>query len=142
MLGIQSAAQAPPTESANTIQPVLEVGPRHTNVMRRQVRSTSGTSTLYTTPSDKDFFLTYAMLSYSKDATSDNVEIPLLIVQDGASIRVIQINSQTTTAESRTIIVTFPYPVKCDKASAITFITTFTAGALVCNGVIGGFILE
>jgi len=143
LLGLQSGAQAPPVECKSDIQPVLEAGPRYTYVLKHGNQTTSSsTYNLYTTPADKDFYLTFANLSLTKDAVSDNTQVYIQITQNGATILVAFIPTQTTTAGSWQIHCPFPYPIKVDRNTNILLAGTFTAGTFRRTGTIGGFILE
>jgi hypothetical protein len=128
-------------DTHTTIQPVVEIGPKFTTIARHVSSTTTGSSTIYTTPTDKDFYLTYAQLNITKDATSDNVNCNLLATLNAVR-RILSINTQTTTAGSFNAANSFPYPIKIDRGTNITVNGTFTVGATTKEACIGGFILE
>lgn len=142
VLGLQSGAQAPPLELEPRVQPTVDINPKISNVIKTFVNSVSGTTTIYTTPSDKDFYLTFAALGLTKDATADLTLSGIQITTDGATKVILPLPLQTTTAESVHIQLSFPYPLKCDRGTTIQMLGSFTVGAASRRGAIGGFILE
>jgi hypothetical protein len=143
VLGIQAATGNVPLETANVIQPVVEVGPKVSKVLKIASATTSSNSTLiYTTPTDKDFYLTGAVLSHSKDATSDNTLVGILVFVDGLQARVLFRELQTTTAGNSTDVMNLSFPLKLDRGSRIDLAGTFTAGTMSKRASITGFIVE
>lgn len=142
LLGIQAGSQSVPVESGNTIQPVVEVGPKFTNFLKYGTSTLSTTTTAYTTPSDKDFYLTLAQLSYVKDAANDNVIYYINVIVGGLSCRLNIMKAVPATANSDTYSQSFNYPIKIDRGTAISVVGAFTAGTQTRCWVIGGFILE
>lgn len=143
LLGLQSGAQGIPTELNNNVQPVVEIGPRVSNIIKNfvQTASTSG-STIYTTPADKDFFVTFSELGLTKDAASDNVQSYIDVMVGGARIVLSPLYTQTTTAGTFHCSTSYPYPLKIDRNSTIRLVTTHAAGTKSAQAIIGGFILE
>ncbi len=111
-----------------------------TNILKYAERTSSGSVTMYTTPADKDFYMTYAMLNISKDVASDVAAALFTCYMEGAATRVFLLTTQPSTAESRHICVSFPIPIKIDRNTAIAVTATRTAGAHTVSGVVGGFI--
>jgi len=142
ILLLQSGNQAPPIEANNSIQPVVEVGPTFSNIVKRSVNTNTGTSTIYTTPADKDFYMTGFSHSVTKNATSDNTLCLLNVIIGGATLAISALQFQTLTAASDHIEMTFPYPLKIDRNSIIAHNGTFGAGAMSKICVIYGFLVE
>lgn len=142
LLGLQPSSQTVPLALNGTVQPVVEIGPRHTRISRFNFSSTTGTGTLYTTPTDKDFYITYVSLTVTQDATCDGVVGTVQLVQDGVTRGLIAIPHQALTAGTYTLSLSFPYPIKVDRNTAITAVTTFTAGTCSRYATLGGFVLE
>lgn len=143
LLGLQSGSDQIPNQSANIVSPVIEVGPKFSTIMKTNSASTSSNTTLiYTTPTDKDFYLTYACLSATKDAASDNTAVSLFVSVDNSSSRVLFQEMQTLTATSFTNIANFNYPLKLNRGSQILLGGTFTVGTMNKRATIAGFIVE
>jgi hypothetical protein len=122
----------------DTIQPTLELNPRITRrceIVRGASRTTSGTSTIYTTPSDTDFYLTGISLNAAADVASDTVNFYASIVILGATRVIIELRKITLTAYAGSSCFTFPFPIKVDRNSSITFTINSTVGSssLACS---------
>jgi hypothetical protein len=136
-LGIQ------PNDNLVPITLNYNINPKYSTIVRDSSSSVTGSSTIYTTPADKDFYLTEAQLGYDKDAVCDAISfVYLTVIQGGAGRKLITIPIRTTTSDFRHIILQFAYPVKLDKNSAITHYVSFTAGTCYRTASIAGFILE
>lgn len=110
--------------------------------VKRATRATTGSGTVFTTPSDKDFYITTATLSYEADATCDTTSINLTCVQDTATVYLIEFAKLATTASRDTITLEFPAPIKVDKGTNILMTCTFTAGNIRFCAQITGFTEE
>ena len=144
-LAIMQNVNATPKQLSPTISPVFEVGPKITTLTRSQTSTTTGSTTLYTTLTDKDFFITAASLSFMKDAACDVASgecCRIQFYQGGALRTVLGFASITATADSKAATISFKYPVKVDRNTAIAVTGTFTAGVFVRNAIIHGYILE
>lgn len=114
----------------------------------RIVRSVSSQSTgnmsAYTTPTDKDFYLTAIQASFAKDATCDVASGPgrVSVVIDGATQYILEFALLTLTAQSDAVVIVFPYPVKIDRTSSIAWTNTFTAGAMARTLTLVGYTEE
>jgi hypothetical protein len=144
---LQQLRDVIPSQLADKVVPVMEVNPkmlRRTNVMKALAKATSGTSTIYTTPSDKDFFLTGAVLTLNKDAANDLATgtVNLTVVQDGETKTIIAMPVITLTAQDKTLVCPIIYPAKLDRGSVIAVSGTFGAGVLNRVGIITGFIID
>lgn len=129
----------PINQSQNYIQPVIEVGSKFTDLVKTGGNTTTSNATLYTTPLDKDFILTHAHISLTKDVTSDNTNAYIQVVVGGANVRLTELRLQTLTALSTTCGYNYTIGIKLDRGSAITLIGGFTAGTLTKQATICGF---
>lgn len=126
-----------------SIQPVFETDRKFCDVVRtNSITATSGSSTLFTTPSDKDFYITGAAISMAKDATCDlatsNVNITIIV--GGTSRQIVQLSALTTTAQTQNMFVNFNPPIKVDRNTAISRGSfSFTAGSGMCQSAIWGY---
>lgn len=142
LLGLQSGRDIVPSQINNSVQPVVEVGPRQTNLLRNITTASTGLVTIYTTPTDKDFYLTFASFSFTKDVTSDNVNVWIQVVQNGVSRTIMEKPTQSLTASDGQQTHSWPHPIKIDRGTNISLGGVFTAGSLTRKACVGGFILE
>ena len=137
-----------PTKINDSVQPVININPkdyRRCNIVRGQTLGTSGTTTaIYTTPSDKDFYLCNYSLSIIKDATCDIASgaITASITVDGASRIIAGIAVLTTTAQNSVITVSFNSPIRLDRNTSVSLTGTFTVGSLQRTHSIVGYTVE
>jgi len=124
------------------VTPVLEVH-KFSFIVKSLSKATTGAGTIYTTPTDQDFYLTSATMVLTKNAACDSTYLYMGVKPDGevTSIPLLILAGQTTTAESMQIANTYPYPIKLNRGQTIAIVPTFTAGAQTCYGTITGFLL-
>jgi len=95
------------------IQPVITLTP-----VARILKS-AGSGTLYTTPSDKDFYLTGFSASFSKAVTDTGTSLTLTCFTEGVSVPLIRLAGVTLTVERDTVAVDLSIPIKVDRGTAI-----------------------
>lgn len=127
-----------------TLTPVIPITPI-ARIVRWGNSDTTGAIVLYTTPSDKDFYLTSAHLAYSKNSACDIATgyINIQITIGGVTQVVLASSILTLTAERDTATITFSTPIKCDRSTSISLSassTTFTVGAISRIGSITGYV--
>lgn len=123
-------SQAISDQVEDKIQIVLPLHPI-TRIVRAAGVSTTGSLTVYTTPTDKDFYLTGFFLAMAKDAACDaNGGVNLQAVIDGVTREIGCIAVLTLSADNQTINADFNNPIKLDRGSIVSFTGTFTAGAM------------
>lgn len=111
-------------------------------IVRNTSRTTTGNSTIYTTPADKDFYLTGLYLSACADATNDGVLYNIQVTIDGVSQRIASLVKQTTTAFAGNMPMQFVKPIKVDRNTAITVGQSFTAGTSTVAAAVYGYTEE
>lgn len=133
-----------PSELSRVIIPVIEVNPKLTKTAIGYFAAAAGSTsaTIYTTPSDQDFYLCSAQLSTIKDVTSTSNQSKIVIVQNGRSVTVCAISSITLTVQSECISVSFPHPLKCDRGSTITVQNSSATATIRSDGQITGYLDE
>lgn len=131
-----------PKEVNKIISPTFDVNPKYTDTIRSATSAITGSNTLYTTPRDKDFYITALSLGVTKDVANDCTQVYIECTQGGVARRLIAIPVQTLTAESHRINLNFSYPIKCDRNTAISGVGTFTVGTMTKTFTVMGFILE
>jgi hypothetical protein len=142
-LGLQPGSDAIPRTIENSIKPVVDINIRNSTTFFSDNRSvTTSGATLFQTPIRNDFFITSAMISITKDATSDGIIAYLSIFNGGTAKRFMQVPMQTATAGTFMISLSFPYPIKVDRGTNIQIVSAFAAGTQVTFTQITGYILE
>lgn len=112
------------------------------NIVKQAVRTTSGSVTVYTTPADREFFLSALTMSYECNAACDTLGIECYIYVDGVQIPFVRLNKLTLTARADSMTWSFPNPIRIDKNSVISFYCTYSAGSCSFNGTIVGYLEE
>lgn len=137
--GLTPGADIIPNQTPNQIVPVVEVGLALTDEAYATTSSSTGTFTLYTTPANKDCYLTFAQLQFQKDATCDTTFVGISVVpKTGAtSIRLVGQNFNLTGSWGSTQNITFPKPILLKRGSIVAFEGSFTTGALVRSASVG-----
>ena len=131
-----------PRELGKNIQLNYDVNPlrfvNEINIINRT--TTASAATVFTTPSDRDFFLTGVTLANVSDATADNTTIALNItLESGVVVSIILLRKLTTTAFDKVVTNDFTIPIKLLRGSPITFINAFTVGASVSSVITIGY---
>lgn len=135
--------EAPPMEVADIIMPTVDLGAgQFVDIVRHAQSAVTGGATIYTTPTDKDFYLTSIQLSSQSDATADNTSILVTANIEGVSRRLINVGKLTTTARVVDIFLDFAIPIKIDRGAIIAFANSFTVGASITNVSITGYTAE
>jgi len=113
-----------------------------TKTLARATSTATAASTVYTTPVDKDFYLTGITLGMTKDATCDNTIVQVAVTVDGTQTIIIDVPSQSVTAYSTQVPVQFIPPLKLDRGQPIQVFGTFTVGTMRKNTCIYGYTEE
>lgn len=128
------------------ITPTIEIKPINNITRDANVNVSGAGSVIYTTPTDKDFYITGVTFSYTKDVACDTAtgKTSILATINGTANRpLISLAILTLTAEGKQLSLTFSNPIKIDRGTNITFSnTTYAAGSMVrvCN--IYGYTIE
>lgn len=130
-----------PSELDETIVPVFDVRPPATLCRSQTASNTGAAQTIYTTPTDQDFFLTSASLSLIKDATATSTGTNIRVTIEGVARIILAITSITLTAQQAQMQQSFPFPIKVDRGTNITI--EHSAGTANVLGVatIQGFLI-
>jgi len=135
-----------PNQLAEKVVPVMEVNPkilRIINTVKEIGSSATGNTTIYTTPADRDFFLTSVYLTHTEDATSDGTGVYIQIVlPDGVTTRVLRFLKTTLTAFNNAMSLPFPRPILLKRNSTIIFVKAFTVGTTNTSGGITGYVVD
>jgi len=127
------------------IQPVVFIE-SSVNVIRNQSSAISGTMTVYTTPTDKDFYLSSANISLMKDVVCDmatgNVLMNVVPFTDGVARDLLRSPIITLTAQTINREINFDPSIKLPRNCVLSVSGTFTAGVCVRCGGITGYTVE
>lgn len=104
--------------------------------------SSASASTIYTAPTDRDFYLTGYSFSIIKDAACDTATgtIAIQCVVNGATKSVAVLRHLVTTAQNQSYCDDLSIPIKVDRGSIISISgVTYTAGAFGRSASIRGY---
>lgn len=147
---LQQLRDVIPSQLADKVVPVMEVNPkllRRTNLIKSQSATANSNTTIYTTPTDKDFFLTNFVMQGIKDAVCDMATgqfFYLTVVIDGATTSLAPVSGITLTAQSERVVVVLAHPLKIDKGTNIILARggAFAAGVFSRSATIMGYLVE
>lgn len=137
-----SISEGFPQELGKTCVPVMDMTPdfhNKVNIVRNAANSTSGSATIYTTPTDLKFYLCGLKMFIQEDATSNNTATYINITVDGATRTIASIDKLTTTATTHSISLDFNYPILISENTAITLNNSFTLGSASKSANIWGY---
>jgi len=143
--GARMPLQDTPSELGKTCVPVMDMTPnfhRIINIIKSEevIDATSGI--IYTTPTNKDFYLTNAILTIIKNATSTSVFSSLNIKVDGVIRGIIFIEETTLTAQSAQIVLNLNFPIKVDRGSDIIIAHGTNVSKIQGSATILGYTVE
>jgi len=118
---------------------------RYCNIIRSNSRNTTGSSTVYTTPTDKDFYLQAVLLSWEANAASDCTEFWVNVTTDTenvASQRILGARRTTLTAGRGEQILSLVKPIKLARNTQVTLNQSFTVGAASMGASVIGYTVE
>jgi hypothetical protein len=145
---LQQLRDVIPSQLADKVVPVMEVNPkllRITNTTATATVNATGAGTVYTTPADKDFFLTNVHLHVIKNVVCDaatGVYVNFTVVQDGATKSLIALSGITLTAQEDIVTLNLSQPMKIDRNSLIRWTGTYAAGVMVRSANVIGYVVE
>lgn len=126
----------------NIVSPTYEISPKYATFVKSASATVSGTSVVQPDVT-KDFYLTSVSASYVKDAACDSATgaYSIGMTYSGAYQYVMHLPITTLTAQSGSVFLSFPYPIKLDRGGSIAITGTFAAGT--CTRYLGvtGFYL-
>jgi len=139
---IQVSRDIVPNQLAEKVVPTMEVNPklfRKINVVKSTVTALTGAITVYTTPTDKDFFLCGLYLTTIKDAASDGTDAYISVTFiDGSSGTVMAIPGIASTAQIGSLSYTFERPIQLKRGTTVSVVGNTTAGVFRKSaGIIG-----
>jgi hypothetical protein len=138
---IAVAVDKVPDQLGQTVVPVLDVTPRvHRVAIARSVASSStGGATIFTTPTNKDFYLTGLFISMSDNAACDGIYVRIQATINTTVYDLIRLQKQTLVATNLQDGISFSVPIKIDKGTGINMDNNFSVGTSVRAASIFGF---
>ena len=139
---IQTSIDRIPSELAEKVVPVMEVNPKllkELNIIKNTEAFNTTSATIYTTPSDKDFYLTGYALSVTKDAGSTSQKSWISCTINGATTIIVRIETINGQIDSGNLSHTFLYPIKIDKNTTITVNNSTAVASIQANATIYGY---
>jgi len=139
--GLQAGSDIAPTELGDRIIPTLNVDEDPEKYIVANVgRATTGASTVFTTPTDRDFYLSNLYVSYTCDVAADSTNYAITITpRDTAAVNIVEMRKQTLTVTTDVVNLSFTTPILLERGTAITLTQTFTLGASAMSASIVGF---
>jgi hypothetical protein len=136
-----------PSEFDNKLVFTAETNPklmRETTVVRQSICSNSTSTTMYTTPTDRDFYLTSATISMIKDVTSTSTQsaINLTPFYENSVRSMLPIQGITLTPQSGQLTLSLPHPMKLARNTTIALVNGTNVGNIISGACITGFIVE
>jgi len=140
---IQTSVDSIPNKLGEVVMPVMEVNPKLlkiANIVRSATAVNSTSSNMYTTPTDRDFYLTFANISVLKDVTSTSTETSIKVTIDGVLHRLISIAGISLTPQTLGTSQSFNIPIKIDRGTAIMVTNGTNVANINAWGNIAGYI--
>jgi hypothetical protein len=140
---LQVSRDVVPNQLAEKVVPVMEVNPKLlkiANIVRSATAVNSTSSNIYTTPTDRDFYLTFANISVLKDVTSTSTETSIKVTIDGILQRLISIAGISLTPQTLGTSQSFDIPIKIDRGTGILVTNGTNVANINAWGNIAGYI--
>jgi len=112
-----------PSNLSGSIVPTIELNPKivANADVRRGIATDTTSTTILTTQTGVDTYITSVALSVLKDAGATSTRSEVLATNsEGKSIQLLTIAGAAATAQSETISITFPHPIKLARGTTVT----------------------
>lgn len=128
------------SETYDGIMPCVNIKPRINVVASATLADSGATSaSIYSVPSDKDFYVTSVSLSYSKDVNATTTYFAIYANVDGSTKYLAWIATVAGVAEHDSLTLAFPYPIRIDKAGTIGVVVSANVASFRMAGGITGY---
>jgi len=141
-----SISEGFPQDLGKTVVPVMDMTPnlqRFVNFLRNTVKTTTGTSTIFTLLEKTLLYGVY--MNLTADGANDGVSAAITVTMAGEGIgrTVLQLQKQMLTAGTVQQYVSFPVPIELQKGSSITHTLAFTVGTCsLVSTVYGSIVID
>ena len=121
------------------IVPTIEIKST-SSIVRNVTLNATGAGTLYTTPTDRDFYIDAIQMSFAKDANcnQDTATYTLTTTIAGVSRVIFSLGTIAFTAHALASAVEFTRGIKVDRGVTIVYNGTYTAGNSIRTATIYG----
>jgi hypothetical protein len=141
---IQTAFDVVPNQIAEKVVPTMEVNPKilqKLNYAHSNTATNATSVTIYTTPTDQDFYLSAVTLSLIKDVTSTSVKSAVTATINGVAQDLLSIPGITLTAQTAQISLSLPRDLKIDRGTNIVVTNSTNVANILATGVIFGYLV-
>lgn len=126
---------------ADFIQPTKEVM-RYCNIVRSVLGSGSASTTIYTTPTGKDFYLVGFMHNWIKDVAATAANSYINVTIEGVTQKISYLAGITLTVQNIGTALTFPVPIKIDRGTTIVVVNSTNGAVISTAAIIYGYTEE
>jgi hypothetical protein len=127
---------------ADILQPVIEVK-RICNILKTTLATNATSSTIYTTPSDKDFYIVCMHLSVIKDITSTSTKTSIYgTIKNGVAQDILVIPSLTLNIQNECKVVNFNNPILMERGTNISLTNSTNVANINASAQIYGYTTE
>lgn len=129
------------SDIGNLIVPVVPIT-RFSNILKTATATNNTAATIYTTPSDKDFYLTGVQIAVSKDATATSLGTDVTVFYNSVNTRIIKISTNQLQVQNEAVSQVFNPPLLIDKGTAIVLNNSTNVANIVSSACIYGYTVE
>lgn len=138
-LSLDTARDKIPREIASKVVPTFNINNSLTYEAYSAVVSNATNANIFTIPDKTNFFVVGAQLSVIKDGGSTSTSSDINATINGTAKQLLRIGGLTGTAQTDSVSISFPYPIKVDSGSTITVNNTTSAANVKATAVIFGY---
>lgn len=142
---IQVSRDSTPNQIADKVVPVIDVNPKHSRVLNHATVNTATNSagvTIYTTPTDRDYFLTQVFLYFIKDVTSTSTYSAIDVVIGGGRYTLLSLPQISLTVQQGGLSISFHRPMKIDRGTTIRLLNSTNVANITSTGGVAGYTVE
>lgn len=142
LLNLEMYQDKVPAEILEKIQLVIDVNPFQNetcDVIATATAINSTSATLYTTPTDRDFYLCSASISMIKDVSSTSTSSSLNATARGTAITLLAIPGITLTPQTSSNSIAFSPPILLDRGTIVNVGNSTNVANIITKSVITGF---
>lgn len=139
--GLQPGADAIPKRLGEVVLPVLVVNEDPEKfIVRRGIATDTTSVTIFTTPTDRDFFIMSAAVSTAHSVLSVSTFTAVQFVpRNGLATNALEIRTEPLTALQEHNSISFPEPILLNRGSAIVIVNSSGTPSIDSVGTIMGF---
>lgn len=135
-----------PSQILDKVAPVIDVNPNHCRTISIVKGGTCGnttTTTIYTTPTNQDFYICGFSIATIRDATATSTSAQLTCYINGVNTPLIRLPAITLTVNSTFgMSVNLPFPIKVDRNTIIAITNTTGTANVYTSAQIYGYLVD